>query len=151
MNEKVQEFLKQKKENEFQKYQETKRESLITLGLYERIYSPNNKKSREYPCQEIESGKYYKEVPFEVTDEEYEEIKKYLPQSDGDNPIASILTVIAMVVYILGFIVGWYYGVDRWGEPSGLMIVYWIVAFILGTVYLGLAEIIKLLTKIKNK
>ncbi len=162
MNEKVQEFLKQKKENEYKKYQETKRKSLIASGLYEKIYSPDNKKSEEYPYQETESGKYFKGVPFEVTDEEYEEIKKYLSQSDDamdalknhfrkNNPIAAILTVIAWVVYISGLIVGCVYGVDRWGDPTILMLVYWVAAFIIGTVYLGFAEIIKLLTEIKNK
>ena len=118
--------------------------------------------SEEFSSSEWDSAsstnKYYKKVPVEITDEEYQEVKKY---SKGDvlvqnnNPIATTLRVIAVLVYIVGFIGGIVIG-DAVAEYSwefswGTAFIYWFVSFFSGTTILGFAEIIQLLHDIKNK
>ena len=165
MNEKVKEFLDAKKEEELKKQEElnkkqeeAKRITLIGLGLFEKEYSPDNKYSEEFCCSDWDSNattnKFYKKVPVEITDEEYEEVKKYteIPSTVSDkNLIATILRVIGFVVYVVGFIASFFLGVDRYGDISAMVIVWWIVFFVSGTFYLGFAEIIQLLDDIKRK
>ena len=162
MNEKLKEFLEAKKDAEKKKYQEEKQKTLIELGLFEKVYSPDNNYSAEFSSYEWDSAnstnKYYKKVPVEITDEEYQEVKKY---SKGDvlvqnnNPIATTLRVIAVLVYIVGFIGGIVIG-DAAAEYSwefswGTAFIYWFISFFSGTTILGFAEIIQLLNDIKNK
>lgn len=162
MNEKVKEFLDAKKEAEKKKYEEDKQKTLIELGLFEKVYSPNNEYSEEFCFSEWDSSnltsKYYKKVPIEITDEEYQEVKKYSKKFidvSANNPISAILKVIAVIVYIVGFIAGIIIGASissitmefSWGGAFA----YWAVSFFSGTTILGFAEIIQLLTDIKNK
>lgn len=174
MNEKLKEFFEVKKQEELKKQEEAKEKTLIDLGLFEKVYSPDSEPSDEFPCYEWDSAnstyKYFKEVPIEVTDEEYEEIKKYSKQSAGEtlnpfygnNPIAKALTVIAWIIFIGGFIAGialgtvevergHYYTYTDTEFSFAVAFVYWCVSFISGTMFLGFAEIIKLLNEIKYK
>lgn len=162
MHEKVQEFLNKRKEEEKLKFEKIKAKKLIELGLYEKEYAPDNKYSEEYSCSEWDSSnstKYYKIKPFEVTDEEYEEIKKYSLDGYGEvkrdgnstDVIVKIIKVVAYIVFVVGFISGIVLGVDEYGDISGMMIVWWSLFFIYGIIMLGFAEIIKLLHDIKNK
>lgn len=57
--------------------QSTKDARLIRLGMCEKVYSESNVYSDEYPYEEFKTGKYYKLVPFTVTDEEYAAICRY--------------------------------------------------------------------------
>ena len=126
----------------------------MDLDLYEKVYSPDDVHDEEYSWIEWDSekskNKYYKKVPILVTDEECEELKKYSSieaKNKKGNTIATLLMVIAWIVYILGFILG----IVLASESFALMLVYWVVTFIGGTFYLAFAEIIKLLVEIKNK
>ena len=123
---------------------------LIDLGLSEKEYSPSGNLSDEYPEYDRETKSYYKLKAIAVTDEEFEKIKKYAGKKEDNvssNGIATTLTTIAWITYIAGFSVGlvmievleWY------------ILLIWLAAFLSGTVYLGLAEIIKLLTQIRDK
>ena len=168
MNEKLKEFLDAKKDAEKKAYEEKKKDTLIELGLFEKVYSENNAYSIEYPWSEWDSensiNKYYKKIPMEITDEEYEEVKKYSkkPVILGENPIATALTVIAWILFIGGFIAGialgtvevergYYYTYTDTEFSFAVAFVYWCASLISGTMFLGFAEIIKLLTDIKNK
>ena len=165
MNEKVKEFLDAKKKAEQKKYAEEKQKTLIALGLFEKVYSPNNTYSAEFPVYEYDSvsgkNKWYKKVPIEITDEEYQEVKKYAKKEESSktNPIASILTALAWIVFIGGFIAGLVFGTvevesSYYSEAEfslAAAFVYWCDAFIYGTIFLVFAEIIKLLEAIKNK
>jgi len=94
--------------------------------------------------------------------EEYEQIKNN-PAISSDlaktNIVATILTIIAWVTFIGGFIMGIVYGnVEIEGYYSDytefsfqVAFIYWAVSFISGMMLLGFAEIIKLLEDIKNK
>ena len=168
MNEKVLKFLESKKNAERKKYEREKRNTLISLGLYDKVYSPDNKYSDEYPIMDWNGPNgetaYYKEVPVEVTDEEYQEIKKYAASNDAteNNSVAVALTVIAWVVFAVGFVAGIIMGTMEAPQGSyyknaveGFSImsafVCWCVAFVSGMMFLGFAEIIKLLDIISKK
>ena len=168
MNEKLKEFLDAKKEAEQKKYEEEKQKTLIELGLFEKVYSPDDNYSEEYSCCEWDSAnltnKYYKKVTVEITDEEYQEVKKYSKKEETteNNPIATALTVIAWIVFIGGFIAGialgtvevergYYYTYTDTEFSFVVAFVYWCVSLISGTMFLGFAEIIKLLDAIKKK
>ena len=169
MNEKVEGYLRFKKQEELEKYEKEKRETLINLGLYEKVYSPKNAYSNgEYCFSEWDSvnstNRYYKKVPIEITDEEYNEIKAYYHKEDvaENNSIATALTVIALVVFISGFIAGialgnvevvkgTYYKYTDTEFSFAIAFTYWCVSFISGTMLLAFAEIIKLLDAIKKK
>lgn len=124
--------------------------------------------SEEFPHYEYDSTnsvtRYYKKVPIEITDEEYEEIKKYSQKryTSTSNPVATALTVIAWIVFIGGFIIGIasanvevvkgvYYTYTTTEFSLAIALTYWCIALISGTFLLGFAEIIKLLDDIKKK
>ena len=165
MNEKLKEFLDAKKDAEKKKYEDEKQKTLIELGLFEKVYSPDDNYSEEYSSCEWDSAnstnKYFKKVPVEITDEEYQEVKKYSKKEETteNNPIATALSVIAWIVFIGGFIAGiasgiievdgYYY--DYTEFSFAIAFIYWGVSLVSGTMFLGFAEIIKLLDAIKKK
>lgn len=185
MNEKLKSFLDQKRaegrvscEPTQAVSEEEKNAMLLKLDLCEREYSQENKRSAEYPCCDYSSGKYYKEVPIKVTDEEYQELIKYASETqysassstyngavpwNVNNNIADVLQFIAWVLYIGGFIAGIVFGNESIdvGFYSfshtetkfmwSVALTYWCTAAVSGTLFLGFAEIIKLLEAIKNK
>ncbi len=168
MNEKLKNFLDAKKDSETKNYEETKQKTLLDLGLYEKIYSPDNKYSEEFYLAEWDSttqaSKYYKKVPIEITDEEYQEVKKYSKKevAPENNSVAVALTIIAWLIFIGGFIAGivlgtvevekgYYYTYTDTEFSFAIAFVYWCVSLISGTMFLGFAEIIKLLDAIKRK
>ena len=113
-----------------------KAEFLKKHGLTEKKYSPNNEPSDEYPYVENISGtiRYYKIVPMEIPDEDFERLKAYYesisdePKKTGEakelatprgkrshissktfeekDPIAVALTVVAWIIFIGGFFAG---------------------------------------------
>ena len=164
MNEKVKVFLDAKKEEKAKKYNQEKNDLLLSLDLCEKVYSDNNEYTAEFPYNEYSAKdngiKWFKKVPIEITDEEYEEIKKYSciksQKSTSNNTIATIFQFIACLIYIGGFFAGCalanvkvsYY---RTEFSIGIAMIYWAGALISGTSFLGFAEIIKLLQSIKDK
>ncbi|HWQ58507.1 MAG TPA: hypothetical protein VN540_05760 [Clostridia bacterium] len=129
---------------------------LIKLGLCDKVYAPDNEPSDEYyACEgEGESLRYFKLVPIEVTPEEYAELRKYnhKPVPRYRNRVASLLTVLAWIVYVGGFLSG--FGQFLSGQTpfagiaAGLTV--WILSFFSGSVMLGLSEAIKLLGGVKG-
>ncbi len=84
MHQLVQDYLN-KKENESKARQlKEKNDLLIKLGLYEKEYSANNRYSYMYTerewDRELGTYRYFRKVPVEVSDSEYEEILKYQNQ-----------------------------------------------------------------------
>ena len=151
MNPKLSDYFAQKRLEEKQ----ARDALLISQGLYEKEYAPSDEWSEEYPENEYDQKReiycYFKKVAIEVTDEEYEQIKKYAFASNSlpeTNDIAKILTFIACAIYIVGIIAGIIIV-----EPMGIAVsvVCWVITAISGTMFLGFAEIIKLLQSIKNK
>lgn len=178
MNNVIEDFLN-KKEAEYQdKKEQEKQRLLLELKLVEKEYSPFYEYNDEYPYSEFDEQGYilhwYKEKPIQISDEEYEELKKYAksnPETTSNkNSLATTLTVIAWLVFICGFILGIAAGEGQflptntnaiasyfaYEYPStsfsfSLAFNYWLNSFIYGIIFLVFAEIIKLLNAIKNK
>lgn len=167
MNKIVQEFIDKKKAEIENNKNKEKRKLLMDLGICEKEYSQSSAWSEEYPDyeydQETKEGRYFKKIPINVTDEEYEEILKYCKQSDNttpvnkENKVAKVLTGIAYAIFIVGAIFGFVMGYtkdildDTYSFSFAVAIAWWGVSFIGGMFMLGFAEIIKLLNAIKNK
>lgn len=167
MNKIVQEFIDKKKAEIENNKNKEKRELLMDLGICEKEYSQSSAWSEEYPDyeydQETKEGRYFKKIPINVTDEEYEEILKYCKQSDNttpvnkENKVAKVLTGIAYAIFIIGAILGFAMGYtknipeDTYYFSFAVAVAWWCVSFIGGMFMLGFAEIIKLLNAIKNK
>lgn len=167
MNKIVQEFIDKKKAEIENNKNKEKRKLLMDLGICEKEYSQSSAWSEEYPDyeydQETKEGRYFKKVPINVTDEEYEEILKYCKQSDNttpvnkENKVAKVLTGIAYAIFIIGAILGFAMGYtknipeDTYYFSFAVAVAWWGVSFIGGMFMLGFAEIIKLLNAIKNK
>ncbi len=160
MHEKVKEFLAKKQAEEQKKYAKEKERVLESLGIVEKEYSNNTSYTVEYPYyewgSESQSGRYYKKNKIDVTDEEYEMIKKYNKEESyfSSNTIATFLTVIAVIVFVIGFIGGIVLGNTfeiRYDFNTPLMFATWVICAVNGIFILGFAEIIKLLQAIKDK
>lgn len=157
MHEKLKEYFGKAEEKE----NKLTAQELISAGLYEKEYSEKNEYSHEYPDsewdEENKKQKYFKKVPIQLTDEECEKFKKiyYSSALKPTNPIASALSIIAVLIYFGGFIAGIVLGVeaaDLYKDFAfSVAFVYWATALISGTLFLGFAEVIKLLNDIKNK
>ena len=167
MNKIVQEFIDKKKAEIENNKNKEKRKLLMDLGICEKEYSQSSAWSEEYPDyeydQETKEGRYFKKIPINVSDEEYEEILKYCKQSDNttpvnkENKVAKVLTGIAYAIFIIGAILGFAMGYtknileDIYYFSFAVAVAWWGVSFIGGMFMLGFAEIIKLLNAIKNK
>lgn len=163
----VQEFIDKKKAEIENNKNKEKRKLLMDLGICEKEYSQSSAWSEEYPDyeydQETKEGRYFKKIPINVTDEEYEKILKYCKQSDNttpvnkENKVAKVLTGIAYAIFIIGAILGFAMGYtknipeDTYYFSFAVAVAWWCVSFIGGMFMLGFAEIIKLLNAIKNK
>lgn len=158
LNEKLNEFLTAKKEEERKKLEAEKNETLIKLGLYEKVYLSSENENDD------SNSKYFKKVAIEVTDEEYEEIKKYIPEKKRvkRNKLQVALFIVAMVVFAGGFLAGCLLGnieiekglifkrtITEFSFITAVM--YWCIAGAVGTVLLAFSEVIKLLNDINNK
>jgi hypothetical protein len=117
----------------------------IGIGSTSREYG-TNEPSEEYKEYDQLLEKYYKEVPIELTDEEWAEVKEvYENSKKSSNPVRNTAVTAAVIIYIFGLIGG----ISMLKESSSAFfgIAVMVSAFILGTILLSLAEIIKLLKK----
>lgn len=166
MNKKLEQYLSKKEQEKRTVIERKKRDLLLREGLYEVQYFDEWRADSSY---DNESGKYFVRVPIEISDEEYQLVKELSVSSnkgydkvDCDNGIATLLTVIAWIIYIAGFVAGIGFGnvevvrgtyITYTDTEFSFQIAftYWATCFITGTMFLGFAEIIKLLEEIKRK
>lgn len=161
MDEQVQDFIKQKKEALEQK----KSAQLIAWGLYDKVYAKSEGFSNLFPEVDTSTNppRRYKCVPIPVSDEEYRELCTLMEQMPDERPdeyqvdpryeeswnkIGLVTRVAAIIVYIVGFFVGIVLAMpERSADDFSWMmaIVFWLSALVLGTLLLGISEIIYLL------
>lgn len=165
MNEILQKYIQEMQYEKAAQEKAERDERLINAGLCKIVYIDNNASDESVYINDSEaeydpkSGRYYKKVPVELTDEEYEEFSKVYddqPCEEANNNVATVLKVIAWIIYIGGFIAGIVLGnVGNTSYHSDfsfpLAFGCWGAVFVSGTLVLGFAEIIKLLTEIRNK
>lgn len=146
MDKRVKEYLDSLEELEKQK----KGETLIELGLYEKVPCPEGA-SNNAVWWDADTQSYYEKVPIEVTDEEFKEIVQHtndFRRIKTTNPVATIMRVLAIIVFIAGFFAG-IIAVDEANELVAFII--WVTVFVEGMFFLCFAEIIRLLNAINNK
>lgn len=178
MDKRVQEYIESKKKRQEDIQQQQKLAFLIKEGLYEKVYAPDDEDTDldEYPKTEWDRdnsrNRYYKIVPIEISDDEYEQIREAYNSVDSvkkdneensTNSVATFMIVVAVLIYIAGLIAGisfgnaekvvsGYYSTHTVKEFSvAVASIYWAASFISGSVFIGLAEIIRLLQKINDK
>lgn len=156
MNQTVKAFL----DAEQEKVRRRRQETLTELGLFEKEYAPNNVSSEDYPFWDWDangSPVYYRKIPVEVTEEEYQQIMKYVRTDNGSgtNGVAKALDITAWIIFIGGFLLGLIMAVETSGYDTefsfAVALACWGTAFLSGLLLLGLSEIIKLLDAIKRK
>ncbi len=116
MNEKVKKFLEDNKNIELRE----KENNLIKLGLCEREYRPEGYKDKEkkYRNYDEESGKYYRNIPLDIDDEEYFELMKttkaklMLENDEQETGVPVIYSIISVIILICGVIIGFVYLFD---------------------------------------
>ncbi len=131
--EKIQEFIKAAKTKEREEFEKQRDLHLVSLGLvdetktvkeYSKVYTS------QYPIFDQEKNQYYRvvNIPLEVTDEEYEEIKRLTPpvvdkgEELGENKeqllkvlngimlgVAIIATIVLIITAINAYRIGGYY------------------------------------------
>ena len=152
MNDKVIEFIDNKRAQLKMDQVNKKNETLISLGLFEKLYSDTGEKSEEYPYEDMD-GKFYKKVACEVLEEEYKSIIE-LTSGIQKNRVSSILWGIAFAIYIVGVIAG-FVGGSYNPDPSQFSLTtacgIWVAFFISGSLFLAFSEVIKLLQNIYYK
>lgn len=178
MDKKVQEYIETKKK-ELEQIQNDKKQTakntfLIEQGFYEKVYAPEQYgvNKQEFPYseynQEKEAYLYYKLVPYDISDECYDEMlsaynavedelddsKKDDDEEENKNGIAIFMTIVAVTIYIVGLVVGivlgnnlGHYSHFEWVSAS----VCWFASFAYGSLFLGVSEVIKLLHKSINQ
>lgn len=155
MDPRVAEILAKKQEADRLKKEKEKEDLLLAQNLYDKVYAPDGECSDDYPYfdwdDENNEHLYYKKVPIKVTDEEFEALKSCTENYDNEessNPVAITLAVIAWIIYISGFLAC----VILCSEDYVATGFYLLSAcFLSGSVFLAIAEIIKLLFKINKK
>lgn len=156
MHPKVEAYIQEKEAKRRAVYEAKKQAFLMEEGLSEFVANPDQNigYTNEYPCQQAdpETGKnlYGKKIPLEITDEEYELLRAAAGKKDpcGINRVANVLEWIAWIVYI---VVGLAAFVMLASGVLALALIYLVSGLISGTIFLGFAEIIKLLHQINGK
>lgn len=156
MNKKLEQYLNTKEQERQSLLNREKAELLINEGLYDLL--PVNANEINWNTEYVEykwdsstqTNRCYKQVPIEISDDEYEKIKSYFTPikiEHKENAVAKVLTVLGCITYIIGFI-GGFLGADGY---FGITIAIWVASFISGTMFLAFSQIIKLLEDIKRK
>ncbi|MDR1629483.1 MAG: hypothetical protein LBS36_04625 [Oscillospiraceae bacterium] len=130
--------------------EERRDHKLISLGYYKKDYIKPD--AQDYFIFDEETGQYYSALP--VTDEQFNKIMAIgnpSPKQSQNNAISFLIKVIAIIIFVIGFIIGILFAKDRYSYNYVLMMSIWAGSFVLGTLMLGVAEIIKLLSLLLSK
>lgn len=152
MNERVKSYLDEQE----LKLQKQRSRHLMELDFYDKEYTDSKEYTPQYPYKEInpetKEVRYFKKLPILVSEEEYEKIveanSKTKKVENSENAIAYALKIIAVLIYVIGAIVGLAMLFSEQAE-GGLYAL--AKAAVWGTAFLGFAEVIKLLEDIKRK
>ncbi len=106
MNEKIQNYLNKRKEEVALEREKEKQQLLENLKLGERVYSDNSTRTIEFPLYDDNLGselKAYKiDSAQDLTEEDYEEIKKYSQKGYGITKVPGAWYTFATVMMVLG-------------------------------------------------
>lgn len=156
MHPRVEAYIKEKESLRRAAYEKEKQRFLVNEMFFDFIPNPDatgySEESPNYRFDpETGKGMYGKNVPIDITDEEYELMRTTASKdvSSANNAIATALRIIACIAYVVCTIASFPFFDSSYGFTVGLTLL--ISGLISGTVFLGFAEIISLLHKINNK
>lgn len=141
---------------------EISHEGMITKVIIDGKYQIHGYSDDEYPEVEYinDMNVCYRKKAIEVTDEEYEALRKVLKvgarnlsedKSPDRSSVATIFYVIAAIIFILGFFAGIGIGNSSKHFEFLFAVIAWASAFVSGMIFVGFGKIIELLNKIYNK
>lgn len=157
MNEQISTYILEKKKEQ----KSIIDQMLISEGIYiKKTYDPYSNTKAEY---DVKTKQYVQKEPIKLTDEEYEQIKVICEETERlrqncqtkdtdqcNSAIATVLKVVAVLIFIVGFIIGLVLcEATRWKDPT-ILIVSWVMSLISGLLFLSFAKIINLLNDIKH-
>lgn len=159
MHPKAEAYIQEKETKRKAIYEAGKQKFLEQENLTDFVPNPNHNVgyTDEYPYRkpDPETGEYVfgKMAPIEVTDDEYELLRTASGQNSttGRNKVASVLQYIAYAIYALSSFSAFIIFVSEYKYLWSFALVSLVTGLISGTIFLGFAEIIKLLQKISDK
>jgi uncharacterized integral membrane protein len=153
VNKEVEEFLNKSRQERGETRREEQKAFLLELGLYRVIPMPENGNLENYP--DFDNGKRCRKEPLEVTEEEYaalcDEVEKKTKKDWPVWPVYQLLFVLAIVVWVMGLLLGFSIGGQTIGEYTGFSVMAamstWITFAVYGAVLLALSEFVRLMKK----
>lgn len=144
MNPKVAQYLEAKEREAAAKAEAEKKKILLDAGLFEREYTDANNLPG-YEAYDATVGKFYRDVPIEVTEEEYRAILAHYNESADEserkrNTMSTVFLICGWIVIVTG-VIAVFAARFPWGA-GGL---------VSGLFMLGMAEIIQQLDDIRHK
>ena len=142
-----------------EKYNKKKQEKinnfLLYEGIYDRVYAPeeiyDTPEIADYPMVDNETQKRYKNVPANLTEDEYKELMDIYEEAQaGENGVANVLKAIGYFILTCGIVASICLGV-KIKEAIVTAIVLGVMSIISCVMFIALAEIINLLDKISKK
>ena len=165
MNDVVNNYISYQESVARKKNEAVKRKFLISQGLCEKVYvdASTLTDTDEYECEcDGDVDRYYKIVPIDVTDEEYERMLEAYEKATAKaksirkrNGVATTLGLIGLLIIIIGLFVGISMGTKTaYGDSDfnfEVALSCWVEPFVSGMLFVGFSQVIQLLEDIKNK
>ncbi len=132
-----------------------RKETLVSLGYYEKEYSGEAAKSDAYPMFDDDKGQSYRPVAMRVTDEQFEQILKVesIGEKSSAGVLPKVLCWIGALIMVACFIIGAYSAntlSDSYmvGGSAFTVFLIWAGAGILGgTLWIWMGEVLKVLRR----
>lgn len=165
MNVKVEAYLADQQRQEQGQQQAYRQKILEAAGLAQKVYSPHEQASQEFPHYDYEEMRYYKLVYEDVTDEEFEKIEAYAkekPVAEEEagamfSNIGNKIQSVAQVFCWIGIAISVIAGIVLLGTDEGLILAGLLVATVgslgswIGSLFLyGFGELIVKITQIEK-
>lgn len=165
MNVKVEAYLADQQRQAQDKAQAYRQKVLETAGLAQKVYSPHEQASQEFPHYDEEEMRYYKLVCEEVSDEEFAKIEAYAREETVSAPqagtmfsnIGNKIQSVAQVFCWIGITLSMIAGIVLLGTDEDLILTGLLVAGVgslsswIGSLFLyGFGELIVKVTQIEK-
>lgn len=128
MNEVVQKFISDRQNKIDVEKLQLRNKHLISLGLVDKTKSEYHKRYKEGDEFDKAKKRYYKAIPIDVTEEEYELICKYCHENNTEDNNEAIIESINNKVYAINNKV---YAIKKWIELFGILTIIGVVVSII--------------------
>lgn len=132
MNENIQHYIAERKEEVLFEHEKEKHLILEQLNLGKRVYSDSKKQTSEYPLRDDlgnNNNAYRIDAADDLTEEEYEELRKYAINNEESKKGMSGWYYFAIIMMILGCLGGIYVGSEADNALVAISIILGILIF----------------------